>query len=266
MKNVVQALLYFVVYFIFQLVVQMAFMMIGVASGIQDQSGLIDFSMNHLLLITLVSNVVTIAIFVLFNRIRKKNIKEEWSMVPLKTGLYVYPALASFLLSLAWAFITYDLSFENAEQIGKSVSFYSGMIPGLGGIMMAFTLLFAQPIMEEILCRGIMLKKLKLSFPDWAAILISAAVFGIAHLPAGGVVLALGATLMGICFGIVFVKTKSLYAAVIVHAFANLPDFVMQFLPEMQFGMRAVFALVAAVVSILIMVWFCKKESEDGKS
>ena len=146
------------------------------------------FSMNHLLLITLVSNVVTIAIFVLFNRIRKKNIKEEWSMVPLKTGLYVYPALASFLLSLAWAFITYDLSFENAEQIGKSVSFYSGMIPGLGGIMMAFTLLFAQPIMEEILCRGIMLKKLKLSFPDWAAILISAAVFGIAHLPAGGVV------------------------------------------------------------------------------
>lgn len=91
-------------------------------------------------------------------------------------------------------------------------------------------------------------------FPDWAAVLISAAFFGIVHLPAGGVVLALGATLMGICFGIVFVRTKSLYAAIIAHAFANLPDFVMQFLPEMQFGMRAVLALAAAVVSVVILL------------
>lgn len=254
MKNVVQALLYFVVYFIFQLVIQMAFMMIGAASGIQDQGSLIDFSMNHLLIITLVSNVVTIVVFVLFNKIRKKKIKEEWSVKPLKAELCVCPALAAFLLSLAWAFVTYDLSFANAEQIGKSVSFYSGMIPGLGGIMMGFTLLFAQPVMEEILCRGIMLNKLKLCFPDWAAVLISAAVFGIVHLPAGGVVLALGATLVGICFGVVFVKTKSLYAAIIAHAFANLPDFVIQFLPEMQFGMRVVLALAAAVVSVVILL------------
>lgn len=262
MKNVVQALLYFVLYFIFQFIVQMAFMMIGAVSGIQDQNGLIDFSMNHLLLITLVSNVLTIALFILFNKIRKKDIREEWSMAPLKAGLYIYPALAAFLLSLAWAFITYDLSFDNAEQIGKSVNFYSGMIPGLGGVMMVFMLLFAQPVMEEVLCRGIMLNKLKLSFPDGAAVFISAAVFGIAHLPAGGAVLALGATLMGICFGIVFVKTKSLYAAVIAHAFANLPDFVMQFIPEMKFGVRTALALAAAVVSIVVMVWFCKKGTD----
>lgn len=97
MKNVVQALLYFVVYFIFQLVIQMAFMMIGVASGIQDQGSLIGFSMNHLLLITLVSNVVTIVVFVLFNKIRKKNIKEEWSMEPLKAELCVSPTGRRYL-------------------------------------------------------------------------------------------------------------------------------------------------------------------------
>lgn len=97
MKNVVQALLYFVVYFIFQLVIQKAFMMIGAASGIQDQSSLIDFSMNHLLLITLVSNVATIVVFVLFNKIRKKNIIEEWSMKPLKAELCVFPTGRRYL-------------------------------------------------------------------------------------------------------------------------------------------------------------------------
>ena len=259
MKNLGKSLLCLIIYFILQLVIQMIFMMIGALSGIRDQNGLIDFSMNHLLLITLVSNVVTLALFALFNKIRKKSIKEAWSMTRVGVKLYIYPALAAFLLSFAWALATYDVSFANAEQIEKSVSFYSDMLPGLGGIVMAFTLLFAQPVMEEVLCRGIMLNQLKESFPDWAAILMSAVIFGLAHLMAGGVVLAFGAALMGACFGLVFVKTKSLYPAVVAHAFANLPDFVMTFMPEMQSGVRIGLAVVSAVVSVVILVHFNKK-------
>ncbi len=60
--------------------------------------------------------------------------------------------------------------------------------------------------MEEVLCRGIVLNQLKINMPTWIAVLISSLLFGAIHLMAGGIWLVIGATLMGICFGIVFVK------------------------------------------------------------
>lgn len=253
MKNLVKSLLCFAVYFAFQFIVQVFFMMAGAAAGISDQDGMIDFSMNHLLLITLTANVITVVCFVLYNRIRRKSVKAEWSMLQVKAKSYLYSVAAALLFSFAWALVTYDMSFANAEQIAQSVTFYSGILPGMGSVLMALTLLLAQPVTEEILCRGIMLNLLRKSFPEWAAVLVSAAVFGLAHLMAGGVVLALGAALMGIYFGIVFVKTKSLYAAVAAHAFANLPDFVMPLLPELQFGARIVLAAALAAISIVLL-------------
>lgn len=253
MKNLVKSLLCLAVYFAVQMIVQIIFMMIGAATGILDQNGLIAFSMNHMLLVTLIANVVTVAFFVLYYRVRRRSVKTEWNMTPVKMKLYIYPAAAAFLLSSAWALVTYDLSFANAEQVAQSVTFYSDLLPGLGGVLMAVTLLLAQPVIEEILCRGIMLNLLRKSFPEWAAVLMSALIFGLAHLMAGGAVLAFGAALMGICFGIVFVKTKSLYAAVVAHAFANLPDFVMPLLPELQVGVRIVLAAVMAVISVVLL-------------
>lgn len=138
MKNLVKSLLCLAVYFAVQMIVQIIFMMIGAATGILDQNGLIAFSMNHMLLVTLIANVVTVAFFVLYYIVRRRSVKTEWNMTPVKMKLYIYPAAAAFLLSSAWALVT----------------------------------------------------------------------------------------------GIVFVKTKSLYAAVVAHAFANLPDFVMPLLPD----------------------------------
>lgn len=261
MKNILRSLLCLVVYFILQFVVQIIFMGIGAASDIQDQNGLIDFSMNHLLLITLTANVAALTVFSLFYKARRKTIKEEWNMTPVGAGEYVYPVFAAFLLSLAWAYATYDLSFANAEQIQQSVDFYSGIVPGLGMAMMMLTLLLAQPVMEEVLCRGMILNQLSKSFPDWAAVVISAVIFGLAHLMAGGIVLSLGAALMGVLFGIVFVKTRSLYVAAVAHAFANLPDFIMSFLPEFSSGGRMALAVVSAVVSVTMLIWFCHKRA-----
>ena len=79
---------------------------------------------------------------------------------------------------------------------------------------------------------------------------------------AGGLWLVIGATLMGICFGIVFVKTQSLYAAIIVHAFANLPDFIMPYLPQFNFGARNILACILAIISVIMIIFFCKKETK----
>ncbi len=274
MKNLLKSMLCLAAYFAVQMIVQIIFMMIGALTGIADQNGLIAFSMNHMLLVTLIANVVTVAFFyrkflrlsefaagksrnrtclIWYGRVGRRSVKTECNMTPVKMKFYIYPAAAAFLLSSAWALVTYGLSFANAEQVAQSVTFYSDILPGLGSVLMAVTLLLAQPVTEEILCRGIMLNLLRKSFSVRATILTSALIFGLAHLMAGGAVLAFGAAIMGICFGIVYVKTKSLYAAVVAHAFANLPDFVMPLLPELQFGVRIVLAAVTAVISVVLL-------------
>lgn len=260
MKNFLKSLAYLAVYFVIQFSIQMVFMVWGNLSGIQTENELMQFSMNHLFLMTILSNIVTIILFAFFIiKIQKKNIKEELSFCPATIKTYILPSISIFLLSFAWSFATYDLSFTNAEQMQTSVSFYSNIFPSFGIIMMALTLLIAQPIMEEVLCRGILLNQLKISMPTWIAVLVSSLLFGAIHLMAGGIWLVIGATLMGICFGIIFVKTKSLYVAIVAHAFANLPDFIMPYLPPFDFGTRNILAFILAIISIIMIALFCKK-------
>lgn len=66
-------------------------------------------------------------------------------------------------------------------------------------------------------------------------LIISALLFGISHIMAGGVILLAGSLIVGIILGIIFVKTKSLLPAIIAHVFANLQDFILSLLPEIQF-------------------------------
>ncbi len=264
MKNFLKSLAYLIVYFVIQILIQMVFMLWGNLSGIQTENELMQFSMNHLFFMTILSNIVTVILFGFFIiKIQKKDIKKELSFVPATIKTYILPSISIFLLSFAWSFATYDLSFTNTEQMQTSVLFYSNIFPNFGIIMMALTLLIAQPIMEEVLCRGIVLNQLKINMPTWIAVLISSLLFGAIHLMAGGIWLVIGATLMGICFGIVFVKTKSLYVAIVVHAFANLPDFIMPYLPQLNLKTRILLTLVFAIISIIMIVLFYKKETKQ---
>lgn len=262
MKNFIKSIACLAVYFVIQFLMQMVFMLSGTLLGIKSQNELMEFCMNHLFLLTILSNIVTVLLFILYMKIQKKNITEEWNLIPAKLKTYIAPCASVFLLSFAWAFITYDISFTNTQQIEKSTNFYSRIFPGFGIIMMALTLLLAQPVIEEILCRGIILNKLKNSMPVWGAVIVSSLLFGIIHLMAGGAALTIGAAIMGICFGLIFVKTKSLYIAIAAHAFANLPDFLMPYLPKPDFSTRIILALVLAAISIIIMILFCKKEEK----
>ncbi len=74
------------------------------------------------------------------------------------------------------------------------------------------------PLIEEILIRGIVLKAL-LPFGSKIAIFVSALMFGLVH---GNIGQAVAALVIGIAFGYITVKTKSIYPAIILHAINNL--------------------------------------------
>jgi len=87
----------------------------------------------------------------------------------------------------------------------------------------------AAPLLEEILCRGIVLKGLLENYSPMKAILISAFFFGLIHMNPWQ---AVPAFLFGLFVGWVFYKTRSIIPGIIMHATVNGVSASAMFLPE----------------------------------
>lgn len=87
------------------------------------------------------------------------------------------------------------------------------------------TVCILAPIFEEILFRGIMLRGMLQNgtSPIWA-IIISSFIFGLAHLNPWQF---LGAGLLGVVFGYVYYRTKSLWLVMFLHALNNTISYTM---------------------------------------
>jgi membrane protease YdiL (CAAX protease family) len=120
------------------------------------------------------------------------------------------------------------------------------------------SLIVAAPIMEEILCRGIILKGLLKNYSPQKAILISAIFFGVIHLNPWQ---ALPAFCGGLFLGWVFYKTQSVIPGMIIHATINATASVFLFLPKHQEGFLSLlgmpYYIVLCFFSALVFVGGC---------
>ncbi|MEO6851037.1 MAG: CPBP family intramembrane glutamic endopeptidase [Mucilaginibacter sp.] len=91
------------------------------------------------------------------------------------------------------------------------------------------TMVIAAPILEEILCRGIVLKGLLKNYQPYKAILISAIFFGAIHMNPWQ---ALPAFCGGLFLGWVYYRTQSVIPGMIIHATVNATAAVFLFLPN----------------------------------
>jgi membrane protease YdiL (CAAX protease family) len=98
---------------------------------------------------------------------------------------------------------------DSAMREGKS---YTSL--GLWTLPLA---LIAAPLFEEFIFRGLIFGGLRRSFGVWPAALASAAVFAIVH-PAFSI---LPVFVLGVCAALVYDRTRSLLAPMIVHAVYN---------------------------------------------
>src|SRR5207248_2437528 len=80
----------------------------------------------------------------------------------------------------------------------------------------------AAPLCEEAFFRGMVFRLLSTRVPMWAAVLLSAAAFGLAHAsPAVSVALLPVFTYMGIVLALVYAWTRSLTNTVLLHSLNN---------------------------------------------
>ncbi len=91
------------------------------------------------------------------------------------------------------------------------------------GIYMLFALLVVAPVCEELLCRGVILEAVRAKRGAWAACVISSMIFGLMHLEPQFV---LNAFIVGLLLSYIYLRTRSIFAPIILHSLNNLFAYV----------------------------------------
>jgi uncharacterized protein len=94
-------------------------------------------------------------------------------------------------------------------------------------IIFFLTAAVAAPLFEEFFFRGFLLPSLTKYIPVWAAIVVSALVFGIAHLSLSEII---PLTILGMILGVVYARTRNLLASMLLHSLWNAGTLVSLFI------------------------------------
>lgn len=154
--------------------------------------------------------LIFICISYVVNHLRKQ--KNEWNFNIINVR-FIYIMLVPLLIfqiginSPLNDIINHLLS--NKAELTNPIS---DLYTTLGALLLA-------PILEESIFRGIILKGLLTKYTPKFSIIISALIFGLIH---GKPLQIWGALLLGLLFGWIYYKTKSLGTTILLHFFANL--------------------------------------------
>ena len=231
LKGIFAGIGYFLLYACLMMVFQMlyTFVIMGISyiGGTRKETDFMSFANNNLLTAALLTIVSVGVIFYLFFKRRGKSVKIEWKLLPFTSKALVISVIAAVAYSVIFSLLANYISPEGANPIFRSANYYSGIAPGLGFFLMLLNLLVAAPVVEEIVMRGVVYTRIENAVGSKSAIIISSLLFGMMHVSAGGLILAIGAVLMGLVFALIFAKTNSLWVCIVAHSFANIPDLLL---------------------------------------
>ncbi len=121
------------------------------------------------------------------------------------------------------------LSFVLPSEIVESQNAHSSSILSGGIALAVIYTVFIAPLCEELVFRGLIISSLEGATKKWLAVIISAALFSVVHLPS---LIALGYTfLLGLVLGFVYTKTRSLIPCILLHMTFNASNYLL-FIPN----------------------------------
>ncbi len=211
-----------------------AVMIMQFAGGIVSLPALFYKPLNHLLLPLgfLTGTVCAIIILLVLTQTKFASIIQSIQHPFTTIQLILSIACWIFLLPLAEVFTSLIPTTGPLEEIYKIFqnSFEMMLDYKVAGFIMVCIL---APVFEEIIFRGIILKgMLNFNIKPTIAILINGFVFGCAHMNPWQFI---GAGILGIIFGIVYYRTKSLFLPILLHFLNNTLSYSLML---MQGGME----------------------------
>ena len=174
---------------------------------------------------TVISNILAIGVTCLIFVCGKKKIAKELSLRKFHAGAVVPIILMGLGMNVLTTFVMGLLPEELLSSYAESSQWLSDDV----GIMtILLTVVFA-PLAEEWFMRGLVYDRMKKGMPLIAAMLISSIAFGLLH---GNLVWATYAAVLGMLLAWTFERTKSLWAAILLHFSFNVCGMLLGLLPE----------------------------------
>ncbi len=183
----------------------------------------------------------------------------------------IIPWIILGTIALLWGVISPIAStIPMSDEIKKAFMDFAGKT-GLYSFML---MVIAAPILEEILFRGIILDGLLKKYSPLKSILVSSFLFGFVHLNPWQFV---SGFVIGIFAGWVYYQTRSLLAAIIIHASANLNGFLARIFMDADAAMndslietyggtgKLILAIFASLVVIAICIYYLDKAFKKRK-
>jgi len=203
------------------------------------------FLSEHVLLLTLIGNALAIILFTLM-----------WRKIRLKLQKYENSKLTALSLTLTIA-LSIALNYFLVVFIGLTgiIDFFPSyeeiviILSGGNLLIRVIAIGISAPIIEEILCRGIILNRLLAWMPKWPAIIISSALFGIVHF---NLFQGLYAFAIGVVFAVLYLRYRNLWIPIIGHAAFNLANLLLVEVVD-AFGLE-INALLLLIPSVLVTV------------
>ena len=192
----------------------------GVALAEQVQQRLVDLTTMSIFLYIIVCSII----FFIVYKIKKQSMRKEIGLNKIKSKHIVLTIMAAVglsvfinqLLNIIDSIVNLNEVFPNYEEIIQSI---------MGGsiIMTFISVVILAPIFEEVLFRGIILRRLSRAYSITATVVIQAVLFGILHF---NMLQFLYATVLGLFLGFIVIWTDSLYAGIIIHMIFNGSSFI----------------------------------------
>lgn len=232
-KQFLKAMCYVALYFIMQYVMVFAAsfaysIFLGVKLGLsgEDMQSLDSNQLNLQIAegvmsatsyLIILAGILSILILVVWFRLRRKRLCVEACL-----GSFDKRFLPAVFLGSMGLCLMINFGMELLPISEEALSEYSQATELL--MQSPFWVLFLcnvvmAPLVEEILFRGLALSRLREAFPDGVALLISSAIFGLAH---GQIIWICYTFVVGLVLGYVMLKTGSGRACILMHACFNL--------------------------------------------
>ena len=166
--------------------------------------------------------------FLWYSLVNKLTLKEMFSRLKLRLeridiaflwGIISGIAMLAVVIVIGIILIKLGYGSEELSNIPDIEQYFS--LPSM------FLLITFQPICEEIFFRGFLLGKIDSIGGEKIAILVTAVLFGLAHMGYGRIYPVVITMVMGIILGFIVIKTKNLYSAITAHMMFNLASFIL---------------------------------------
>lgn len=186
----------------------------------QNMNELVNTATKLTSVFLLISSIVTVLVFILIFKIRKKNYKEELQFNKTKNSNLVIGMVLGFS---GWLLNSGILSILEENNFFKEQfqTMNDMLAPVMEGnlFILILTVGIIAPFTEEFIFRGIIYKTLNKRISVKWSIILQAVLFGVFHM---NFIQGAYATVLGILFGYLTYKSKSIWPAIIMHITNNL--------------------------------------------